>query len=120
MSGSPNKRLSWETAYMTNAGIRIRLLDRLDIDVEAYRKKTVNLLSNLDVSRTSGDTRSYRNSGEIVNSGIEANIEFDIFKEKEYFWNVELNTAYNKNRLIKLYNEIEKVKIGRASCRERV
>jgi len=109
MSGSPNKKLSWETAYMTNAGIRIRLLDRLDIDVEAYRKKTVNLLSNLDVSRTSGDTRSYRNSGEIVNSGIEANIEFDIFKEKEYFWNVELNTAYNKNRLIKLYNEIEKV-----------
>ena len=109
MSGSPNKKLSWETAFMTNVGVRTRLFDRIDIDIEGYHKRTINLLSNLDVSRTSGDTRSYRNSGEIVNMGIEANIEVEILKHKDYNWDIEFNTAYNKNKLVKLYNNIEKV-----------
>ena len=84
MSGSPNKKLSWETAYMTNIGVRTRLFNRVDIDIEGYHKRTVNLLSNLDVSRTSGDTRSYRNSGEIVNMGIEANIEVALLQSENY------------------------------------
>ncbi len=109
MSGSPNKKLSWETAFMTNVGVRTRLFDLIDIDIEGYHKRTINLLSNLDVSRTSGDTRSYRNSGEIVNMGIEANIEVEILKHKDYNWDIEFNTAYNKNKLVKLYNNIEKV-----------
>lgn len=109
MSGSPNKKLSWETAYMTNIGVRTRLFNRVDIDVEAYHKRTVNLLSNLDVSRTSGDTRSYRNSGEIVNMGIEANIEVALLQHENYAWDIELNAAHNKNKLVKLYNDIEKV-----------
>lgn len=33
MSGCPNSRLSWETTYMTNIGVRVRLFDRLDIEV---------------------------------------------------------------------------------------
>ena len=37
MSGCPNSRLSWETTYMTNIGVRIRLFDRLDIEVEGYQ-----------------------------------------------------------------------------------
>ena len=109
MSGSPNKKLSWETAFMTNVGVRARLFDRVDIEVEGYHKRTINLLSNLDVSRTSGDTRSYRNSGEIVNMGIEANVEVEVLKAKDYNWNIEFNAAYNKNKLVKLYNSIEKV-----------
>lgn len=109
MSGSPNKKLSWETAYMTNIGVRIRMFDRLDIEVEAYNKKTVNLLSNLDVSRTTGDTRSYRNSGEIVNRGIEMTIDADLINTKDVNWSAELNMSHNRNKLIKLYNGIEKV-----------
>ena len=58
MSGSPNKKLSWETAYITNFGVRIKMFDRADLELEAYNKRTVNLLSNLDVSRTTGDTRA--------------------------------------------------------------
>lgn len=109
MTGSPNKKLSWETAYMTNIGVRTRLFNRVDVELEAYNKKTVNLLSNIDVSRTTGDTRSYRNSGEIVNQGIELTVDVDLIKRKDINWSAELNMSHNRNRLVELYNGIEKV-----------
>lgn len=109
MSGSPNKKLSWETAYITNLGLRIKMFDRADLEIEAYNKRTVNLLSNLDVSRTTGDTRSYRNSGEIVNRGIEATLNVELANSKDMNWWVELNAAHNRNKLIELYNGLEKV-----------
>ncbi len=109
MSGSPNKKLSWETAYITNAGLRIMMFERFDIDVEYYHKRTVNLLSNLDVSRTTGDTRSYRNSGEIINQGIEVTMSAMLLSNKDMYWRTELNASHNRNKLVELYNSIEKV-----------
>lgn len=109
MSGSPNKKLSWETAYITNIGLRIRMFDRVDLELEAYNKRTVNLLSNLDVSRTTGDTRSYRNSGEIINQGIEATLNVELANSRDINWWAELNASHNRNKLIELYNGIEKV-----------
>lgn len=109
MSGSPNKKLSWETAYITNFGVRIKMFDRADLELEAYNKRTVNLLSNLDVSRTTGDTRSYRNSGEIINQGIEATLNVELLNNRDANWWAELNASHNRNKLIELYNGIEKV-----------
>ena len=110
MSGSPNSKLSWETAYMTNLGLRIEMFKkRLQIELEAYNKKTVNLLSNLDVSRTTGDTRSYRNSGEMLNQGIELAVDALIIENKDYSWNLHINASHNRNKLLELYNGIEKV-----------
>ena len=109
MSGSPNKGLSWETAYITNLGLRIKLFNRVDIELEAYNKKTVDLLSNLDVSRTTGDTRSYRNSGKILNQGIEATVGIDLINNNDFSWFLEINAAHNRNKLLELYNGIEKV-----------
>ena len=109
MSGSPNKSLSWETAYITNFGLRIKMYDRVDLEIEAYNKRTVNLLSNLDVSRTTGDTRSYRNSGEIINQGIEATLNVELVRNRDLEWWAELNASHNRNKLVELYNGIEKV-----------
>lgn len=109
MSASPNPGLSWETTYMTNIGLRIKLFGRLDIDAEWYNNKTVDLLSNIDVSRTTGDTRVYRNVGSICNRGIEATITSDNIKGQNFQWKTNLNLAHNKNKLLELYNGISKV-----------
>ncbi|HKL92391.1 MAG TPA: SusC/RagA family TonB-linked outer membrane protein [Bacteroidales bacterium] len=109
MSGSPNPTLSWETTYMTNIGLRVRFLDRYDIDIEAYNNKTVDLLSNLDVSRTTGDTRVYRNVGKIQNRGIEANIEVDLYSDQDWDWSASFNASHNRNKLLELYNGESKV-----------
>lgn len=110
-SGCPNRKLSWETTYMTNYSIRLRFLHRFDIEVEGYHNITKNLLSNLDVSRTTGDTRVYRNVGEILNRGIEVSITSENFVPKrpgDFGWITVLNISHNRNKLLKLYNGIQK------------
>lgn len=109
LAASPNPDLSWETTYMANLGLRIELLDRLDIDAEYYHNKTVDLLSDMDVSRTTGDTRITRNVGSILNQGFEVNITSENIKNRNFYWTTRLNMAHNKNQLINLYNGLQKV-----------
>ena len=110
-SGTPNHTLSWETTYKTNLGFRLELLNRFDIDFDWYNHHTKNLLSNLDVSRTTGDTKVYRNVGELRNRGFDLTLTTkNIVSQKEdgFRWTTELNLAHNTNVLLKLYNGIQK------------
>lgn len=109
ISTGANPDLSWETTYMTNVGFRVALLkNRLDIITELYRNKTTNLISNLDASRTTGVTTIVRNVGEIENKGIEITIESKNIKTKNFSWNTRLLASHNRNKLLKLYNDIPK------------
>lgn len=117
MSGSPNPNLSWEKTFMTNIGLRIKLFNRLDIDAEWYNNKTVDLLSELDVSRTTGSTRVYRNVGSIQNRGVEVNIISTNIRNDNFMWTTNLNMSHNKNKLLELYNGISKV-MGNTIWRE--
>ena len=110
-SGTPNHTLSWETTYQTNLGFRLELLNRFDIDFDWYNHHTKNLLSNLGVSRTTGDNKVYRNVGELRNRGFDLTLTTkNIVSQKEdgFRWTTELNLAHNTNVLLELYNGIQK------------
>ena len=103
---SPNSRLSWETTYMTNLGLRVAALNRIDFEVEYYHNRTKNLLSQLPVSLLTASTRVYRNVGEIVNKGFEINLttrNFVANREDGFSWTTDFNLAHNENRLTKSY-----------------
>lgn len=105
-SQSPNSRLSWETTYLTNVGLRVAVLERIDLEVEYYHNQTKNLLSELPVSLLTGDTRVYRNIGEIVNKGVEVTLttrNFVAKREGGFSWTTDLNLAHNSNKLTKSY-----------------
>jgi TonB-linked SusC/RagA family outer membrane protein len=109
MSKSPNPGLSWETTYMTNLGLRLAMFkNRLDVTAEVYRNKTENLLSNLDVSRTTGGTRVTRNIGEIENKGVEVTLQSVNLQSDHFSWRTTLIASHNSNKLLKLYNGIPK------------
>jgi TonB-linked SusC/RagA family outer membrane protein len=110
-SGTPNHTLSWETTYKTNLGFRLEILNRFDIDFDWYNHHTKNILSNLDVSRTTGDTKVYRNVGEMRNRGFDLTLTSkNIVNNKEdgFRWDTQLNLSHNTNVLLKLYNGIQK------------
>lgn len=109
MSTAPNPTLSWETTYMSNLGLRLGLFDnRINMDVEAYRNETVNLLSNLDVSRTTGATRIMRNMGAIENRGIEVVLTTQNFRGPDFNWTTRILGSHNENKILELYNDIPK------------
>nr|WP_255406449.1 TonB-dependent receptor [Prevotella sp. KH2C16] len=98
-----NKELTWEKTAQWNAGLDVILWNgRLNFSVDAYYKKTTDLLLTVslpdNVNLPGGITR---NDGEMVNKGFEFNFSSDNLKG-EFRWNTDFNISFNKNKLTKL------------------
>ena len=109
MERSPNPQLSWETTYMTNLGVEMGAFDnRINLEIEVYRNKTERLISRLDVSRTTGALRVYRNVGAIENRGVEATLNTVNWKTDNFNWSTTIMASHNRNKLLELFNDIPK------------
>ena len=102
VSTPANPGISWETTYMSNVGLDMRLLKCLDIALEGYYNYTTNLLSKMYTSRVIGDERIYGNVGELSNKGIELTIKTTNFNREKFGWNTDLNISHNTNKVEKL------------------
>lgn len=104
VSTPANPGISWETTYMTNAGLDIRLWNRLSIAAEIYYNYTTNLLSKIYTSRVVGDERIYANIGEVSNCGYEFTINSINIAHRNFRWTTDMNLSHNRNRVEKLAN----------------
>lgn len=109
MTSGENPVLSWETTYILNGGLSIGLFKRISMEVELYRKTTVDMLDNVDVTRTTGFNRIQQNIGSVRNSGIEVTINTQNIVKDNFEWNTSFNIAHNSNKILKLYNGNDKV-----------
>ena len=97
-----NPNLTWETTTQTNFGIDLGLFqNRLNLAVDAYLKKTTDLLLEVDLPATSPIRKIYRNEGEMTNKGLEVNIDSRNLTG-EFTWNTNFNISFNRNELTKL------------------
>lgn len=103
MQSIRNRKLSWETAYLTNIGLRVKFLNRFDVEVEVYDKITDNLISDSGISLTTGKTSIDANIAKMKNQGIEISIESVNIKTKDFMWTSSLNASHNKNKILELY-----------------
>lgn len=101
-----NRELSWEHSYMTNIGVRANFKQRVDVELEVYNKKTVDLLQEQDVSRATGDTRVTKNVGSTQNRGIELTVESMNIDNGRFKWFTQANISRNQNKLLELYKGI--------------
>ncbi|MBR1576085.1 MAG: SusC/RagA family TonB-linked outer membrane protein [Bacteroidales bacterium] len=101
---APNPGLSWENTYIGNIGLDIGLLgNRIDIQMEFYRKYTKNLLYKGRVSSIISDGTVMRNVGEIENQGFEISLNTKNIVTPRFTWTTDFNGAVNRNIIRKLY-----------------
>ena len=101
---APNPGLSWETTYIGNVGLDVGLLDnRIDFQLELYRKYTKNLLYKGRVSSIISDGSVMRNVGEIENRGLEVSLSTKNIVSPGFSWTTDFNGAVNRNIIRKLY-----------------
>ncbi|MBO9592683.1 MAG: SusC/RagA family TonB-linked outer membrane protein [Niabella sp.] len=110
ISNIPNPLLRWETARQTNLKLELGLWDRLNILIEAYNKKTVQAIIDVPVSRATGATAAQSNTGELQNKGIEATINWSIYKSEDIKWWLELRAAHNESKVLNLYNSNDRTR----------
>lgn len=103
---APNPYLGWERTYTTNLGLDMSLGKRVFISLDAYQKHTVDLIYSGYVSMTVTDQSVKRNVGEILNRGIELDINSRNIDHPEFVWTTRFNIAHNKSKILKLYNNM--------------
>lgn len=97
----PYPELKWETKEMFNAGVDFSVLDnRIRGTFDYYNNKTVDLFLDKQLSRTSGFASITANLGKLQNEGIEASINAEIIRSKDFHWSINANYTYNKNKIL--------------------
>ncbi|WP_342998908.1 SusC/RagA family TonB-linked outer membrane protein, partial [Bacteroides ovatus] len=80
-----NEELSWESTWATNVALHLGFIDRINLDVEFYNKKTTNMLMAVPISyTTSGFGTRWDNVGAMRNRGVEINVSADVLRIKDF------------------------------------
>ena len=106
--GNPN--LTWQTTNEFNVGTEVGLLNgRIKAEFDFYLKKTSNLLSSMDIPRSTGLSSYIANVGEVKNRGWEASLNAYLVRDTEREFNVILSgqLVYDKNWISKLSEAIQ-------------
>ena len=93
-----NPYLSWEKNGTWNIGLDLRVLDRIDANIDVYSRKTTDMLLDKNVPQTTGFSTNFLNIGSLMNRGVELQLSYDIFNTNEFAWDVGANIAFNKTR----------------------
>jgi len=94
----------WEQSATTNLGIDYGFLNnRITGSIDAYYKNTKDLLGQVNIAAGSGFSNTFvTNVGNMVNRGIEFNINGALIQRDDFSWNAAFNLTYNESKITKL------------------
>ncbi len=97
----PNPDLKWETTSSLNIGMELGLfMNRILFNVDWYRDLSKDLIAYNNISAVSGFTGKYVNYADIENKGVDISVTADIVRDREFKWQISLNTGYVKNEVL--------------------
>ena len=94
--------ITWENNRNINVGAEFQLFDRITGSIEYYHRKTTDMLFSFSVAPSLGYDSYMDNVGDMVNSGVEINLGVNIFKKRNFEWDVNLNLSTLKNKITML------------------
>lgn len=100
-----NPDLKWETSEQLNIGVDAQFFNsRFKVEFDWYRKLTKDWLVTPPVLMSWGANAPSINGGEVKNSGIELGLHWNDNVGKDFWYGVDLNLAYNRNRITRIDN----------------
>ncbi|ALD21516.1 SusC/RagA family TonB-linked outer membrane protein [Hymenobacter sp. DG25A] len=117
-----NPNLKWERTATANVGIDLGLIDnRIYLSVDAYDRKTRDLLLARAVPGNTGYLSYQENIGNMTNRGLEFALNTVNIRAQEdggFNWETNFNIAFNKNEVTKLVDGDQGTAAGFASWLE--
>ena len=109
-----NNELTWETTTTWNVGLDFGMYDqRLTLNVDAYKRNTTDLLCTPTIAAGQNyDNAMLLNAGELQNYGIEIALSGKPVQTKDWFVELGVNAAYNKNEVKELYGGRDMIEAG--------
>ena len=101
-----NENITWETSEQFDLGFDARFLNqRLNVNFDFYVKTTKDWLVQPPVLATVGTGAPYIKGGDVKNTGVELGLAWNDRIGKNFRYYVNLNGAYNKNKVGNIPNE---------------
>ena len=101
------KELKPEKTASLEIGTEWRMWNnRLNVDVTYYKTNTTNQFFKIAAGNASLNNMYAVNAGDIQNQGVEALVSLDAIKNDDFKWTTSVNFTYNKNKIVKLADEI--------------
>jgi TonB-dependent starch-binding outer membrane protein SusC len=98
--------LTWQTNRSLNLGFDYEIKGgRFNGAVEFFQSRKTRLLSEDAVPGTTGFATVTRNSGEVQNIGLEANLNAQILRGSALKWTTNFNMTFAKNKIISLSSD---------------
>ena len=94
-----NKDLTWESTNLANIGFEFEAGGFLSGSIEAYKKTTTDMFFDRRVGPSVGYALITVNDGELVNKGLEFDLDFDLVNKQDFSLSLGLNGETFTNEL---------------------
>lgn len=95
--------LKSESTIASEVGLEATLLNnRVRLDLSLYNSNSIDQILKVDVTAATGYNQKLMNAGKINNKGIEVQLGIIPVKSNDLQWNVDLNYAANRSRVLVL------------------
>jgi TonB-linked SusC/RagA family outer membrane protein len=100
-----NSDLTWERKFEGNVGIDAGLLNnRINISVDAYKRKSLDLINLIRTSGIGGEVTKAANYADMESGGVEFSIGGSAIKTRNFTWQTNLTFGYNTTKITKASN----------------
>ncbi|WP_242696510.1 SusC/RagA family TonB-linked outer membrane protein [Longitalea luteola] len=101
-----NPELRSESTNSTELGFEAGFWNsRVRLDVSLYSTNSIDQILKVDVSATTGYTQKLLNAGKINNKGVEVQLGITPVRTSRFQWDVNVNYAANRSKVLKLDDE---------------
>jgi TonB-dependent starch-binding outer membrane protein SusC len=105
-----NTQLGWETNQTINFGLDFGLFNnRITSAVDLYRRNSLDLLLNRPTPWISGFDSFLDNVGQMVNQGVEVELNTVNIDMGGFSWKTNFNFAYNENYVKELFGDLKEL-----------
>jgi|GEM_PF-43932 len=100
-----NPDLRWEVTKTLSGGIDLGLWKRVNATIDAYSRRSDNLLQQVPLTALAGFANQFQNVASVRNKGIELLVNADIIRHKNFSWSASFNISFNRNEILSVAND---------------
>lgn len=105
-----NKDLTWQSTNMHNLGLSVDLFNnRFSATFDYYIKTTEDMLIDMTIPPSVGETTIKNNLGRMRNTGFEFDITALILQKKNWRFSLKVNGSHNENKILAISNGLQKM-----------
>lgn len=105
-----NNNLGWESMTQFDAGLDLGLLNnRILLTADFYDRVNKDMLFTIQTPAATGFTTATVNVGSVRNRGVELALTTRNLTGKSFTWSTAFNIAFNKNKVLEMSTDDEKI-----------